>query len=157
MEVQIDLGDVFAGCALLLAMYATFATAHFNRRQKSLIESQERLNNLLLEKEQADSLGEKRADLGASLIKVGSQKYRVKIWNQGKCTARNVRVEFPDGNDLVIQNDVDAKFPLEALATHQPIELIASVHMGTKAKHTIKLIWEDDRGSDNQKVVYLTL
>lgn len=50
MEVQIDLGDVFAGCALLLSIYATFTTVHFNRRQKSLIESQERLNNLLLGK-----------------------------------------------------------------------------------------------------------
>jgi len=157
MAVQIDLGDVFAGCALLLSMYATFTTAHFNRRQQSLIDSQERLNNLLLEKEQAGSLGEKRADLGASLIKLGKNKHRVKVWNQGKCPARNVQVEFPDGNDLVIPNDVDGKFPLEALATYQSVELIATVHMGTKAKHQIKLIWEDDDSANNEKVIYLTL
>ncbi len=157
MEVQIDLGDVFAGCALLLSLYATFTTAHFNRRQKSLIESQERLNNLLLQKEQAGSLGEKRAELGASLLKLGSSKYRVKVWNQGKCTARNVQIEFPDGNDLVIQQDIDKKFPLEALETHQSVELIAAVHTGTKAKHTIRLVWEDDHSDTNEKVVYLTL
>ena len=157
MEIQIDFGDVLAGCALLLSMYATFTTAHFNRRQKSLIDSQEKLNELLLQKEQAGSVGEKQANLGASLLKLGNSKYRVKIWNQGQCAARNVRIDFPDGNDLVIQRDVDEKFPLEAMGKHQSVELIATVHMGTKAKHAIKLIWEDDHSDLNEKVVYLTL
>lgn len=155
--MQVDLQDVFAGCALLLSVYATFTTANFNRRQKSLIESQERLNNLLLKKERADSLGERQADLGASLIRLGSDKHRVKVWNQGKCTARNVQIAFPDGNDLLIQQDIDGKFPLEALGTHQSVELIAVVHMETKAKHAIKLIWKDEHSDRNEKVIYLTL
>lgn len=157
MEASIDLGDVFAGCALLLSMYATFTTAHFNRRQKTLIESQEKLNKLLLDKEEAGSKSELQADLGASFVKLGSSKYRLKVWNKGKCTARNVSLEFPEGNEILVQHDIDQKFPLEALEMHQSVELIAAVHMGTKSKHAIKLHWADDHSENNEKLVYATL
>jgi hypothetical protein len=84
MPVTIDVGDVIAGMALMLSGYATWKTFRFNERQKSLIESQEKLNLLMLEKETYQSESEKKADLGASFIKLGSNKYRLKIWNKGK-------------------------------------------------------------------------
>lgn len=157
MPVTIDVGDVIAGMALMLSGYATWKTFRFNERQKSLIESQEKLNHLLLEKETNQSESEKKADLGASFIKLGSNKYRLKIWNKGKAAGRNVRIEFPEGNDLVLQSDVDNKFPLESLDTFQSVELVAAVHMGTKRKHIVRLIWSDDSAEHNEKIVYPTL
>lgn len=157
MPVTIDAGDVIAGLAFLLSGYATWQTVSFNKKQKSLVESQEKLNKLLLEKENEDSLREKRADLGASFIKLGSNKYRLKIWNKGASTARNVRIEFPEGNDVVIDSEVTDKFPMESLERHQSVELIAAVHMQTKRKHVVRLIWEDDAQSHNEKLSYPTL
>jgi len=157
MPVTIDAGDVIAGLAFLLSGYATWQTVSFNKKQKSLVESQEKLNKLLLEKENEDSLREKRADLGASFIKLGSKKYRLKIWNKGASTARNVRIEFPEGNDVVIDSEVTDKFPMESLERHQSVELIAAVHMQTKRKHVVRLIWEDDAQSHNEKLSYPTL
>lgn len=157
MPVTIDAGDVIAGLAFILSGYATWQTVSFNKKQKSLVESQEKLNNLLLEKENEDSLKEKRADLGASFIKLGSSKYRLKIWNKGASTARNVRIEFPEGNDVVIDSEVTDKFPMESLERHQSVELIAAVHMQTKRKHVVRLIWEDDAQSHNEKLSYPTL
>jgi len=81
MAITIDAGDIIAGLALLLSAYATWKTFQFNERQKSLIESQEKLNILLLEKERNESLVEKKANLGASFIKLGNSKYKLKIWN----------------------------------------------------------------------------
>lgn len=157
MPVTIDAGDIIAGLAFLLSGYATWQTVSFNKKQKSLVESQEKLNNLLLEKENEDSLREKRADLGASFIKLGSNKYRLKVWNKGASTARNVRIEFPEGNDVVIDSEVTDKFPMESLERHQSVELIAAVHMQTKRKHVVRLIWEDDAQSHNEKLSYPTL
>ncbi|HTO17999.1 MAG TPA: hypothetical protein VL129_02460 [Pseudomonas sp.] len=157
MPVAIDAGDIIAGLAFLLSSYATWQTVSFNKKQKSLVESQEKLNNLLLEKENEDSLKEKRADLGASFIKLGSSKYRLKIWNKGSSTARNVKIEFPEGNDVVIDSEVADKFPMESLERHQSVELIAAVHMQTKRKHVVRLIWEDDAQSHNEKLSYPTL
>ena len=157
MPVTIDAGDIIAGLAFLLSGYATWQTVSFNKKQKSLVESQEKLNNLLLKKENEDSLKEKRADLGASFIKLGSSKYRLKIWNKGASTARNVKIEFPEGNDVVIDSEVTDKFPMESLERHQSVELIAAVHMPTKRKHVVRLIWEDDAQSHNEKLSYPTL
>ncbi len=157
MPVNINTGDIIASLALLLSGYATWQTVSFNKKQKSLAESQERLNNLLLEKQSEESLREKRADLGASFIRLGSNSYRLKIWNKGVSTARNVKIEFPEGNDVIIDSEITDKFPMESLERHQSVELIASVHMQTKSKHVIRLIWEDDAQSHNEKTSYPTL
>jgi hypothetical protein len=154
---SIDAGDLIAGLAFLLSSYATWQTVNFNKKQKSLVESQEKLNNLLLEKESEDALKEKRADLSASFIKLGSSKHRLKIWNKGAATAKNVRVEFPEGNDVVIDSEVTDKFPMESLERHQSVELIAAVHSGTKRKHVVRLIWEDEAQLHNEKLSYPTL
>ena len=157
MSVSIDAGDLIAGLAFLLSGYATWQTVSFNKKQKSLVESQEKLNNLLLEKESEDALKEKRADLGASFIKLGGSKYRLKVWNKGSFTAKNVRIEFPEGNDVVIDSEITEKFPMESLERHQSVELIASVHGQTKRKHVVRLIWEDDAQLHNEKLSYPTI
>lgn len=152
-----EASDVLSALAFLLSLYATWKTLQFNDRQKSLIESQEKLNQRLLEKEEAELSAAKSADLGANIIKLGSHQHRLKVFNRGKCVARNVSVDFPDGNDLVVQSELDDKLPMEVLEVHQSVELIVSVHMGTKSKHSIRLRWSDDAKSENEKVVLLTL
>ncbi|WP_457857782.1 hypothetical protein [Psychrobacter pulmonis] len=154
---MIDTGNLIASLALLLSTYATWQTVSFNKKQKSLVESQEKLNKLLLEKEHEGVIRDKSADLGASFIKLGSSKYRLKIWNKGSSTARNVRIEFPEGNDIINNFEVIEKFPMESLEKYQSVELIASVHIQTKRKHVIRLIWEDDAEQHNEKLSYPTL
>lgn len=157
MPFMIDTGNLIASLALLLSTYATWQTVSFNKKQKSLVESQEKLNKLLLEKEHEGVIRDKSADLGASFIKLGSSKYRLKIWNKGSSTARNVRIEFPEGNDIINNFEVIEKFPMESLEKYQSVELIASVHIQTKRKHVIRLIWEDDAEQHNEKLSYPTL
>jgi hypothetical protein len=157
MPVTIDSGDILAGLALLMSGYATWRTTSFNAKQQSLIESQDKLNNLLLEKEEGEALSDKKADLGASFIMFGSSKYRLKIWNKGNAAARNVRIELPEGSDVLIQSDIDEKFPLELLEKYQSVELIAAVSTGTKSKQVIRLVWEDDAHDYNEKLAYPTL
>ncbi|HEY7641111.1 MAG TPA: hypothetical protein VH814_15395 [Steroidobacteraceae bacterium] len=157
MSINVDLGDVVTALALLLSIYATMKTVRFNEKQKSLIESQERLNNLLLEKEAHESSNDKMANLGASFIKLGSNKYRLKIWNMGKAVARNIVLEFPEGNDVVLKSELDEKFPMEVLDVHQSVELIAAVHMGSKLKLPVRIVWADDFSDRNEKLTYPTL
>lgn len=157
MPFPISVGDAIAVGALLLSAYATWTTFRFNQKQNKLIESQDRLNKLLLEKETSEVLNVKKADLGATFIKIGSNNRRLKIWNKGKSSARNVSLSFPDGNDCLVQSDIDSKFPLETLDTLQSVELIASISLDSKSKHSIKLTWSDDFSEHNEKVVYPTI
>ena len=139
-----------------MSMYAAWTTTKFNRKQRQLIESQERLNKLMLEREASEAANAKKADLGASFIKVGSNNHRLKIWNRGKVEARNVTLELLEGNTALIQSDIDAKFPLEVLDTHQSVELIAAIYMSGPSKHPFKLIWSDDFSEYNERIVYPT-
>lgn len=157
MSVTINTGDVIAGLAFLMSAYATWRTILFNERQKALIESQEKLNNLLLKKEKNEEVSNMKADLGASFIKLGSNKYRLKLWNKGNATARNVYIEFPDGNDVIMKSDIEEKFPLESLEKYQSVEVNASVCFNTKRKHTINIVWDDSSKKHNEKLVYPTL
>jgi glycosyltransferase involved in cell wall biosynthesis len=147
MPFPISVGDAIAIGALLLSAYATWTTFRFNQKQ----------NKLILEKEATEILNIKKADLGATFIKIGSNNRRLKIWNKGKSAARNVSLSFPDGNDCLVQSDIDSKFPLETLDTLQSVELIASISLGSKSKHSIKLTWSDDFSDHNEKVVYPTI
>lgn len=157
MAMSFSVSDIFTGLAFALSCYATWMTVQFNHRQKTLIESQERLNNMLLLQGEREVQSAARADLGASFIKLGSSKYRLKIFNKGKACARDVRIEFPDGNDILIESEIAEKFPLEILDPHQAVELIAAPHLGSKLKHTVRLIWADDASENNDKTVYPTL
>ena len=157
MGTTISSAEAIASFALLVSAYAARTTSKFNTRQKSLIESQENLNALLLEKGKNEAVDDKKADLGASFIKLGNSNYRFKIWNKGKAPARNVSIDFPGGNDVVIQSEIDEKFPLEVLDKFQSVELIAAVAMNTKLKHTVRLTWSDDFNENNEKTVYPTL
>lgn len=157
MSIQISTSDVIAIGALALSAYATWKTFRFNEKQNALNESQEKLNNLLLEKETGEIQNTKKADLGATFIKLGNSKYRLKIWNKGKSAAHNVSLQFPEGNDCLLQSDIDSKFPLEILETHQGVELIAFISMDTKGKHPIKLAWSDEYSDRNEKLVYPTI
>jgi hypothetical protein len=132
-------------------------TVRFNHRQKALIESQEQLNKMLLVQGERDKLQSRRADLGATFVRLGRGNFRLRVFNKGKATAHNVRLDFPDGCDVVIQSEIDEKFPLEALEQHQSVDLIASATLGSKLKYAIRFYWADEESTENQKTVYATI
>lgn len=157
INITVDSGDIIASLALIFSVYATFKTVQFNNRQQEVIKSQAKLNELLLEKETAGVELEKQADLGVAFLKLGSNKYRLKVYNKGKAPARQVTIAFPEGNEVIPESDLQSKFPLQLLDVHQSVELIAAVHLGTKSKHLVKLEWEDGRADRIEKELWATL
>lgn len=157
IQPTISWGDIFTGLAFVLSCFATGMTLWFNHRQKSLVQSQERLNNMLLQQGERDKINASKADLSASFIKLGSSNYRLKIFNRGKATARNVRIDLPEGEGVLIAKDISEKFPLESLEQHQSVELIAAPFSGSKRKHTVRLLWSDEASESNEKTMHLTL
>ena len=152
-----SLSEIISIMALILSTYATIQTIRFNARQKSLIESQERLNAILFEKESNEALSDKKADVSARVITIGSRHKLLKVWNQGKSTARNVAISFPEGNEFVHQGDLEEKFPMEALERLANVELIIVDDMNTKSKQAVHLRWDDDFQAGQEKLVYITL
>jgi len=157
VDLTVTLSDVVAIMALAFSGYAIWITSKFNKRQLSLIDSQEQLNKRLLERGDSEAIEARKADVGASLVKLGSSRYRLKVFNKGKAVARDVRIEFPNGNDIVPDAEIADKFPMEIMEQHQSVDLIAAVHLMTPRKHTVTLRWADDYSDSNEKTVFLTL
>lgn len=148
---------IFTVLAFMLSVYATYKTIGFNRRQNEMAKIQAELNKLLLRKETNEAIESFKADLGVNFIKIGSNSRRLKVFNKGKGSAKNVKIDFPDGNEIVVQSDIDSKFPLEKMEQHQSVELISAVHMGSPSKITVELSWDDNTGVGHSKLFYPTL
>ena len=157
MSRSFTLGDIFAALALVLSLIATATTIRFNVRQRSLIASQERLNQRLIAREESEANAGMRADLSANLVKIGKGNWRLKVYNRGRAVARNVQIALPSGDALLVPSDVDSKFPLELLEPAHGVELLASVHFGSKSKHEVTLRWSDDFSEGNEKTVFVTI
>ena len=156
MSTIFSASDVIASLALVVSAYAAWRTIQFNERQKSLIKSQESLNERLLAREEIESINDMQADLRASFLNTGYNNYKLQILNRGKATAHNITIEFPEGNHCVIESEISTKFPLESLGTHETVELIAAINLGSKRKLPLTLIWSDEFSEDNRKTVYPT-
>lgn len=144
------LSELIAFLALLLSLYSTYKTIQFNKRQDELTAK-------LIEKEEAESVDKKRAFLNATIIKLGQNNYRLKVWNQGKATAHNVHIQLLKNSDLLHPDFVNSIFPLESLEPYQSVEMPALVHMQTEYKHPLEITWSDEYDKQNRKVVYLTI
>jgi hypothetical protein len=155
--MHISIGDMIAAVALLLSIYSTWRSHRFKKKEEDLLELQKKVNELTIAKEKREAIEMRRADLGANLVPIGSKNYRLRIFNKGKAIARNVLVDFPDGNDLVPESDVKDKFPMEFMEPSQAVDLITATHMQTKPKHQIHLSWQDTSGTPQEKTITVTL
>ena len=154
MMLGIDWQSVVALLALAFSVYTFRRTHNLAQKQAELLEDQKRLNRILVEKEETEAANAKRADVSARMVRElkGS---KVKVFNAGKASARNVRLVFDESSEGVrlLNREI---FPLEILEPQQGVNLPAAVYLGSPAKTAITLIWDDGTGDNHEKVVYLT-
>ena len=110
------------------------------------------LNRLLIERETQAGQDSKRADLSANLITVGKNNRRLKVFNRGKGTARNIRlIDLQTDESVLLRGDIEEKFPLPILEQHQSVEVLAAITLGGPLRAHVKLVWDDETGSDHEK------
>lgn len=154
MDFTVDLGNIIALIALLLGIYSAFKSRRLKSLQEEVMLIEKDLKELMLEKEREETSSSFKADLSANIIKLGTGKSRLKIYNKGKGIATNVRFEEIGDSDIMIM-DEDI-FPLEFLEPFQSVEVIISPHAQSARKMKIKLTWDDESGRDLSKDVVVT-
>lgn len=144
-----------AWLALVLAAVSLFKSHRSDRRQDELAATTEKLNRLLIERETQAGHDNKRADVSANLISVGKNQYRLKVFNRGKGAARNVRLfDLQEGRSILDRDDIEQKFPLPILEQHQSVEVLAAIFLSGPRDSHIKLVWDDELGSDHSKELW---
>lgn len=116
------------------------ATAELSRRQLATID-----------KEEAEA---KVANLSLTLEKRGSD-YVLALTNFGPAVAKEVRVAPVSESiedSLLVQDELDAKFPRSRLLPHERIGLMARVYLGSPSKFFVRLEWNDDSGQHSEVV-----
>jgi hypothetical protein len=154
-QLSLSASDIAAVLALIAAMWSAVQTGRFNRRQNEFAATAERLNQLFIARETAESQEQGKADVSANFVKVGKHNHRLKVFNRGIGTARNVRLDVLAGEELIDCSALRDKFPVPALDRHQTIELLAAVHFGSPRRCHVRLLWDDDTGQARQKELWL--
>jgi hypothetical protein len=143
MAIHIGFDNSISIVALLLSVFSTVMTIKFNRRR-------DKLNQLLIAKEQQQisELGE--ADISAEFTKLEKYRCRLRVSNKGKATAANVRMEIPGGLEYLRVLNLDM-FPMPTLEPGQNVFLPAMKGSNSPAQLTIKFTWDDPSGKNRQK------
>lgn len=146
------IGDLGSAVSAVVALVALIVSIISIRKTNKFGETTDQLNRLLIDREQADGLTSKQADLSANIIKLGKANYRLKIFNRGKGVAKNVKlIDMDKDHSVLIESDIEHKFPVPILEQHQSVELVAAVTLGSGPRIHIKLIWDDETGKNREK------
>jgi hypothetical protein len=151
--MSVSWGDVSSYLALIASITALGITFKFNERQKKFFENQELLNKTLLRQVDAENKEKKQADFGARIVKLSQNERRLKIFNQGKAPARNVRIELIEGDEMLMKSDVEEKFPADQIDPQHGIDLHASMFLSGPSKVKFRVLWEDDYSTSQEKVL----
>ncbi|HEX8223398.1 MAG TPA: hypothetical protein VF605_06250 [Allosphingosinicella sp.] len=143
--MEVTVSDLVAVAALGLSAFALW------RQRKSEVLTR-RLNQLLIQKETGETVAAKKGELFANFVKIGKSSYQYRIYNRGKGTARNIRFEVLDGDDLFHTGDMNGKFPYPSLESLQAINLGVRVHLQSTRRATVKLTWDDDAGGGEKTI-----
>lgn len=117
------------------------------------------------EKQKVDELEQTQRNIHGARISVKLIKqprfnksgytYRVRINNDGPEDAENVNLNFPDGNDPVIESEYKTKLPIELLPVNSDYDLIAGVDYDTSPPFKAEINWKDSKG-EHSKIYPLT-
>ena len=144
-----DIGSIASAAVALIALIVSFVSMY---KTNKFGETTDRLNRMLIDRETAENLAGKKANLSANLIKVSKNDTRLKVFNRSKGVARNVRLIDLDADDsILMDSDISRKFPLPILEQHQWVDVIASSHLDSAPRVHIKLQWDDETGTNHEK------
>lgn len=150
------LGDVGSIASAVIAFLALLVSVFSIRKTNKFSTTADRLNQMLIEREKAEGIAAKSADISANLVEA-RKNYRLKIFNRGQGAARNIRlIDLTEQNSPLVDSDIAEKFPFPTLERHQNVEVIVVRMFITAPKIDIKLLWDDKTGSDFEKLLTLS-
>ena len=147
---------IVAIAAFVVSLGALVFSAYTYSKHDKKIKAQEQIiNDYQINKIAKENEEIKKASIRGNIIKGDRGKRTLKVYNCGKATARDIRVEGLDmGSFVVMRNDL---FPYELMNPQDYTEVIIWVVKGSPSTIKLKYIWNDDFGQNNEFEQVLTL
>ena len=137
----------------VLALIASVFT--YLRHDKKLKEQECRINEYQLKQIEKEDLESKKAAIRGNIVKGLKGGRTLKVYNSGRATARNIRVEGLDVNGLI--HRADELFPYELMNPQDYTEVIIHLVVGCPSTIKLKYIWDDEFGDNNEFEQVLTI
>lgn len=147
---------IVAIAALVVSLGALIFSAYTYSKHDKKIKAQEQIiNDYQINKIAKENEESKKASIRGNIIKGDKGKRTLKVYNCGKATARDIRVEGLDiGSLAVMRNDL---FPYELMNPQDYTEVVIWVVKGSPSTIKLKYVWDDDFGQNNEFEQILTL
>lgn len=125
------------------------------KHDKKIKAQEQIINDYQINKIAKENEESKKASIRGNIIKGDRGKRTLKVYNCGKATANNIRVEGLDIDSLVVMRN--NLFPYELMNPQDYTELIIYIVKGSPSTIKLKYIWDDDFGRNNEFEQVLTL
>lgn len=145
----------FAG--LLIALAGWLYTWYVDRKVKT---QEIALNDIQLKRLKTEESDSKKAIIEANIYKSGKSSWKMKIYNKGKASAKNIRLLSDDiekdGSriDLIIHKET---LPYVLLHPQTSFEIPVVLYSGHSRAPKIKFIWDDDYGDNQEREQILSI
>ena len=132
-----------------------FSAYTYSKHDKKIKAQEQIINDYQINKIAKENEESKKASIRGNIIKGDKGKRTLKVYNCGKATARDIRVEGLDiGSLAVMRNDL---FPYELMNPQDYTEVVIWVVKGSPSTIKLKYVWDDDFGQNNEFEQVLTL
>ena len=142
--------------SLIISVLALIASVFtYLRHDKKLKEQERRINEYQLKQIEKENLDNKKAAIRGNIVKGLKGGRTLKVYNSGRATARNIRVEGLDVNGIFyMRRDI---FPYELMNPQDYTELTMHLTCGCPSTIKLKYIWDDEYGNNNEFEQVLTI
>lgn len=134
---------VISGISLIVAALSFIFSVKSQKLQNKVNEFELKLKQYELNDR------EQQACIEARIIHVHKNKYKMKIWNSGNSSAKNVTASW-DTPECVLIFDKE-KMPFEVLEPQKSFELSISTYDASPSKLEIKTEWDDEDGIKKER------
>lgn len=142
--------------SLIISVLALIASVFtYLRHDKKLKEQERRINEYQLKQIEKEDLESKKAAIRGNIVKGLKGGRTLKVYNSGRATARNIRIEGLDINGIFyMRRDI---FPYELMNPQDYTELTMHLTYGCPSTIKLKYIWDDEFGDNNEFEQVLTI
>lgn len=134
--------------AFLLSVLALIKSNKIKKMEEKLNEYDLKLKEYELERIQQEKNKKNEACVEARIVKISSNKYRIKIWNSGTATAYNVDYDIPNEYHIGLVKRVT---PFEILEPGHNFEEHVIILADSENKYKVITRWQDKDGTDFNK------
>lgn len=128
---------IISGFSLFISIVSLFFTYRVNRLDYKLKQAQvKELDERTIE--------ENTCALDASFVPIGSNKVKIRVFNNHGLDAYNINVSVDEKLGIRIHSDI---LPYEILKSRQSFDINVLTHDFSKRKAKIHLEWDDENGN----------